>query len=316
MEKIDFTGQKIGKLTVLDIDPEHSHNDNGRLLWRCQCECGNIVYKTVDSLKVKNKKHPMACSVRCGALLPNGTKINRLTIIKPIFENGQETKYECQCDCGNTVIISSQHLKRGTTKSCGCLQKEHMSEIGKKYSIKTDITNERFGKLIALKPTEKRPSEKTRSIIWECICDCGEYHYASVHNLKNGSVSRCPKCFTISKGEDKICEILDNNNINYSRQQTFSGCRFKDTGKLARFDFYIDNKYIIEFDGEQHFTYSDSPKTWNTEQNYNRTVSHDKYKNEWCKKNNIPLIRIPYWSYNNLSLEDLLLETTKFLINN
>ena len=36
-------------------------------------------------------------------------------------------------------------------------------------------------------------------------------------------------------------------------------------------------------------------------------------KNEWCKDNNIPLIRIPYTQYNDLCIEDLQLETTTFL---
>lgn len=41
----------------------------------------------------------------------------------------------------------------------------------------------------------------------------------------------------------------------------------------------------------------------------------DEYKNQWCKENNIPLIRIPYIHLNDLCIEDLLLETTNFLIN-
>ena len=42
---------------------------------------------------------------------------------------------------------------------------------------------------------------------------------------------------------------------------------------------------------------------------------HDKLKNEWCKENNIPLIRIPYTHLKDLCIEDLQLETTTFLIN-
>lgn len=41
---------------------------------------------------------------------------------------------------------------------------------------------------------------------------------------------------------------------------------------------------------------------------------HDKLKNQWCKENNIPLIRIPYTRYNDLCIEDLLLETSNFII--
>ena len=31
----------------------------------------------------------------------------------------------CQCDCGNTVIVSGKSLRTGVTKSCGCILKEN-----------------------------------------------------------------------------------------------------------------------------------------------------------------------------------------------
>jgi len=37
-------------------------------------------------------------------------------------------------------------------------------------------------------------------------------------------------------------------------------------------------------------------------------------KNQWCKENNIPLIRIPYTHLQDLCLEDLQLETSQFII--
>ena len=35
---------------------------------------------------------------------------------------------------------------------------------------------------------------------------------------------------------------------------------------------------------------------------------------EWCKENNIPLIRIPYTHYDDIIIDDLKLETSKFII--
>jgi hypothetical protein len=71
----------------------------------------------------------------------------------------------------------------------------------------------------------------------------------------------------------------------------------------------VNDKYLIEYDGRQHF--SDE----NTIFNYNETLKHDKIKNQWCKENNIPLIRIPYTHLKDLCIEDLKLETSKFIIN-
>ena len=30
----------------------------------------------------------------------------------------------CECDCGNLTTVSGSNLRRGKTKSCGCLAKE------------------------------------------------------------------------------------------------------------------------------------------------------------------------------------------------
>ena len=57
-----------------------------------------------------------------------GKKFGRLTIQKLIY--GGETQCLCQCECGNSKIVRLANLKNGTTKSCGCLQREKIREIG------------------------------------------------------------------------------------------------------------------------------------------------------------------------------------------
>lgn len=94
----------------------------------------------------------------------------------------------------------------------------------------------------------------------------------------------------------------------------FNDCRFTDTQYMAKFDFFINNKYIIEYDGKQHFKYFKSVNNWNTKDNFEKTQKHDNFKNQWCKENNIPIIRIPYTHFDNLCIEDLLLETSNFIV--
>ncbi len=57
-----------------------------------------------------------------------GQVFHRLTVIS---EAGRSTDkkvtWHCECSCGNKVIVVSNHLRRGTTRSCGCLQKEALS---------------------------------------------------------------------------------------------------------------------------------------------------------------------------------------------
>lgn len=95
-----------------------------------------------------------------------GQKFNRLTVIRK-SENTYKgrTKYICKCDCGNIVEILGARLTNGSTKSCGCLQKEKVSNLTRK-----DLTGQRFGKLTVLEQMEYK---KGASIVWKCKCDCG-----------------------------------------------------------------------------------------------------------------------------------------------
>lgn len=117
-----------------------------------------------------------------------------------------------------------------------------------------------------------------------------------------------------SKGEMKIELLLIKNNIKYKHQFIFSACKYK---KELPFDYAIFNednsiKCVIEYDGEQHFKYI--PYWHKTEQGFMLQQLRDSIKTDFCKINNIPLIRIPYTHLNDLCIEDLLLETTTFLV--
>ena len=81
---------------------------------------------------------------------------------------------------------------------------------------------------------------------------------------------------------------------------------------VFKFDFYIEDSYLVEYDGSQNFIPSN--KGWNDLEHFEKTQRRDKCKNEYCRKNNIPLIRIPYTHLKDICLEDLKLETTQFRI--
>ena len=69
----------------------------------------------------------------------------------------------------------------------------------KKCTIPLDLTNKKFGKLIALEPTNKR---KEGCVIWKCKCDCGNETEVSASFLNKGLVKSCG-CLK-SYGEEKI----------------------------------------------------------------------------------------------------------------
>lgn len=59
-----------------------------------------------------------------------GKTFGRLTAIERIACRGQETRYRCSCECGETIVTQGSHLTGGGTRSCGCLRKETSIEIG------------------------------------------------------------------------------------------------------------------------------------------------------------------------------------------
>ena len=228
-----------------------------------------------------------------------GKRFERLVVIKRV-ENAKDghARWLCQCDCGNTTIVSSNVLKRGHSKSCGCLNKEVASKKAK-LNYK-DLTNQRFGKLIAKKYLG---SFNNKTAQWLCSCDCGNNNFITTsHNLLSGNTQSCG-CLK-SKGEEKIKLILQQHNIIYEQEKTFQDL------PLKRFDFYLpDFNLLIEYDGQQHY-YSNGG--WSNEENLKNVQQRDKEKNEYALSHNIPLIRIPYWERDNITLEMLL--SNKYLV--
>ena len=175
---------------------------------------------------------------------------------------------------------------------------------GKRIINKTstiDLTNQIFGKWTVLYKTDKRNTNG--GIYWHCRCECGKEKDVLSQSLRLGRSLSCGNHNNISRGNVKISEILDKNGIDYEVEKKFSTCIDK---TYLPFDFYVENKYLIEYDGKQHF---DKESFFD----YEYTHKHDLIKSQWCKENHIPLIRIPYTHYDNLCLEDLLLETSSFI---
>jgi hypothetical protein len=111
---------------------------------------------------------------------------------------------------------------------------------------------------------------------------------------------RCPIC-NESKGEQNIRHWLENNNIVFEKEYKFED--LKDIYYL-RFDFAIFEdeektklKCLIEYDGMQHFKWI---KTFQTKMEFELQQEHDKIKNNYCIQNNIKLIRIPYYEFDNI----------------
>jgi hypothetical protein len=104
----------------------------------------------------------------------------------------------------------------------------------------------------------------------------------------------CPKCQT-SKGEDLIRKFLTENNLMFKEQKRFKDCKNKNP---FPFDFYLPMYNLcIEYDGQHHFK---PIKYFGGEIAFKKTLLYDQIKNDYCKNNNISLIRIPYTDFYNI----------------
>lgn len=233
-----------------------------------------------------------------------GQKIFKLTVLYKDVTKTQGTWWICRCDCGNIKSIRGTDLRTGRIKSCGCYNKQ----INRELHL-NDLTNKTFGYLTVIKNLNK--TSNNRHNIWLCQCKCGTQIEVPSDRLITGNTQSCG-CLH-SKGEEKIGQLLNQNNIYFEKEKVFKKCINPKTKGYFRFNFYIpEQNYCIEFDGVQHFISKEN--SWTTSEKLIENQQRDKYKNDWCLKNNIPLIRIPYTHLQNLCIEDLLLKSSKFLI--
>lgn len=233
-----------------------------------------------------------------------GQKFGKYTVLKrdETKPKGKTCKvyWICQCDCGNIKSVRADHLKSGKTLSCGC---EHKRIVSEKATI--DLTGQSFGLLTVVKKVDKPKNNNDRSAYWLCKCDCGGEIITSAHTLKIG---KCNSCGCIkSLGETKISNVLSTLRISFVRQYSFSDLLSEKSIPL-KFDFAIFNNNdeilcLIEYQGEQH--YVSREQGWNNKENHERLIKSDNFKRNYCQKNNIKLIEIPYWDYNKINIDYL-----------
>ena len=285
--KINLLNQTFGKLFVIE---ETDKRKNKSIIWKCKCECGNIVEFSTKELRSDGLIQCLQCGHNRNPktnLSENivGNKYNHLTVLeKTDKRQAGKILYKCECDCvhKNIVYTNRTDLISGHTKSCGCIKR--------KFQIGDKVNNRELLELIPSNKNETR---------YKCKCLlCNNIYEATTQTLQKTISCGCQK----SIGEFNIIQILNKNNIPFIKEYCINNYRF---------DFAIlnNNKVIrlIEFDGEQHYKENIRNSGWNTYEKYEYTLKNDLIKNQIAKELNIPLVRIPYWERDNITL-DLILE--------
>ena len=187
----DLTGQRFGRLVA--ERPLQKRGSGGCVLWLCKCDCGNEHVVTTNALNTGNTKScgclAKAKGVRSSHNAANliGQRFNKLLVIDEIKPTHPGVKqWLCRCDCGNTCVIDTAHLRRGQ-KSCGCVLTEARRKTGANNLL--DLTGSRFGMLLV--EARADATNKSHNAYWLCRCDCGNKVVIPGNYLTQNRTSSC-----------------------------------------------------------------------------------------------------------------------------
>lgn len=287
---INLVGERFGRWTVLERAEKPINSRSSSAFWKCRCDCGTEKIISGNVLRQGKSKSCGCLNKEPRAKDITGQRFGKLTVLKrvprPEHVSGADAYWLCKCDCGKEKIIIGKSLRNGSTVTCGC----HCDKI-------TNLVGQKFGKLTVLKLDSF--SKKGDGSYWICECECGNIVSVQGSNLTSGHVKSCG-CL-VSMGEVEISNLLKKNNIDFKTQYSFKDLNSA-MGYPLRFDFAVFNKegeieYLIEFQGEQHYTYS-----YFSHFDANILIN-DLLKKDYCKRKNIKLACIPYWQRGKITLD-------------
>lgn len=282
-------GKKFGKLTIVSFETTKTP-----VMVNCVCECGTSCVKNYHSVIRGNTKSCGCNKHEVGEKrIRNltGQKFGRLFVLQMVKGRSSTGKSkvmcECLCDCGNPCIVASSNLKTGHTKSCGCYNKEVVSNL-----CLIDLTGMQFNELTVV----SRADNHNGRTMWNCKCSCGRDCVTGSVDLIHSGQLTCG-CGTMSKGETKITKYLENNDIQFEYQKTFEDLK-SDLKRPLPYDFYIPKfNALIEFQGLQHYKPSEY---FGGQYRFERQLINDKVKKEYAINNGYKYIEIPYTQLNNI----------------
>jgi 5-methylcytosine-specific restriction endonuclease McrA len=216
-KRIDLVGQKFGRWTVV----ERAENGKyGHSYYLCRCDCDNE--KIVRGCHLINgTSKSCGCSIRIDL---TGQRFYRLTVIKfSHMDKHKSSHFLCECDCSNVTVVRGAALISGLTRSCGCLQKEIVSqkiipesehEIRKKdlnyrntkdyKEMKKRVWEDCFSECqICNKPLIKGKSKDSGEVAHVKSLKDFNYNFEEFHNISN-LILLCRLCHNrldIAKGE-------------------------------------------------------------------------------------------------------------------
>ncbi len=273
-----------------------------KMLFRCKC--GNTFNTTFEKFRLKNKRQCNECGFK-NQLSKQSLSFDDVKqyveensdciLLSETYVNTKE-KLKFKCGCGEVFYKSFEKFKSKNKMCKKCsYNKISKSQIFDYTFVKSYIESNNC-KLLS-------KSYSSCFDILDIQCPCGEIFKSTFTDFKNDNQIRCKRCTNkMSKGEIIIENYLRNKNIKYELQFTFDDLKANNNRQKLKFDFaiFMGNQLycLIEFDGKQHYQ---SVDYFGGNKAFEILQENDNKKNEYCKNNNIKLIRIPYKYLNNIN---------------
>lgn len=226
----------------------------------------------------------------------NPFKIAKSSNIKMIWIKCQEKDYH-----GSYLTYCASFIKGGRCSYCAGRKIYPLDSLGQHI---VDNYGKEFLDKIWSEKNKKSPFEyapnSNEDVWWFCIDNNHKDYYRKISDSKKCNF-RCPEC-QYSKGEKRIEEYLINNNftkdIDYIPQMEFDGLIGLGNGNLS-YDFYLPKfNLLIEYQGEMHERFVKG--IHKSKKDFERQQEHDRRKREYADENDIKLLPIWYWDFDNI----------------
>lgn len=225
--------------------------------------------------------------------------------ILSIYKNAN-TKVKRQClKCGDISYQLPSSILAGVCNVCASKKlSELYSKSHEQYCIEFE---DKFGKDYQI--LNEYQNIHTKLLVKHILC--GNTFQFTASRISNKAVNICPYCYVKnSNGERRIQKYFNDNCVKYNTQKKFDDlCGVN--GGLLSYDFYLpDNNLLIEYQGMQHYK---PVKGFGGDNQFKKQQEHDYRKRKYAADNNIELLEIPYWDYDNIEniIESKLFQKTK-----
>lgn len=144
-----------------------------------------------------------------------GQKFGRLTVLAMIpGHDGIPAKVQCRCECGNIITAATGNVKRGNTRSCGCMPYARKTKYartdeatvvrankkGRQGPKPRNLDGQKFGRLTVLRFAGY---DKNDHAVYECQCECGRKKLIRGDSLITGGTKSCG-CQRVIAGKDNV----------------------------------------------------------------------------------------------------------------